>query len=169
MRDAGPGGRFLGDGDHAGRRAVGDLVHAPQEVDGVEVLVAAVAVRHPFAGLARVVEVEHRRDGVDAQAVEAVALEPEAGVGDEEGRDLLAAVVVDVGAPVLVIALARVGVLVKMRAVEKPEPVRVVREMARHPVEDEADAGLVRGLDEASRTPPGVPKRLVGANSDTGW
>ena len=53
------------------------LVHAPQEVDRFEVLVAAVPVRDPLAGLARVVEVEHRRHRIDAQAVELVALEPE--------------------------------------------------------------------------------------------
>ena len=35
-----------------------------------------------------------------------------------------------------------------MRAVEMREPVRVVREMRRHPVEDDADPGRVRGVDE---------------------
>ena len=77
-----------------------------------------------------------------------IVLEPEAGIGDEEGGDLLAAVIVDVGAPVLVKSLARIGMLVEMRAVEGAEAVRIVREMARHPVEDDADPGRVRRLDE---------------------
>jgi hypothetical protein len=55
-------------------------------------------------------------------------------------RHLAPAVVVDQRVPVLVLALARVGVLVEMRAVEEAEPVRVAREMPRHPVEDHADA-----------------------------
>ena len=67
------------------------------------------------------------------------------------------------------VALARVGVLVEMGAVEQPEPVRIVREMARDPIEDDADSGRMRGLDEMRMKSSGVPKRLVGANSDTGW
>jgi hypothetical protein len=39
---------------------------------------------NPLALLARVVEVEHGRDGVDAQAVEVVLLEPVKGVGQEK-------------------------------------------------------------------------------------
>ena len=38
-------------------------------------------------------------------------------------------------------ALARIGMLVERRAVETGQPVLVGREMRRHPVEDDADAG----------------------------
>ncbi len=63
-------------------------------------------------------------------------------------RDLAAAVIVDQRVPVAVKALARVGVLVKRGAVEAAEPVRVVREMPRHPVEQYPDPGIVAGLDK---------------------
>ena len=46
-------------------------------------------------------------------------------------------------------ALARIGMLVERRAVETGEAVLVGREMRRHPVEDDADAGPVRAVDEA--------------------
>jgi len=84
--------------------AVAELVQALDEVDRFEVLVAAVHVGHPVAGLARVVQVEHRGDGVDAQAVDVVALEPEEGVAKQEIADFGPAVVEDLRAPVAVFA-----------------------------------------------------------------
>ena len=61
---------------------VAELVQPLEEVDRLEVLVAAEDVRDPFAGLARVVEVEHRGDRVDPQSVEVVAVEPEQRVAE---------------------------------------------------------------------------------------
>ena len=46
------------------------------------------------------------------------------------------------------VALARVGMLVEVRAVEEAQAVRVPREVRRHPVEDHADARLVQHVDE---------------------
>ena len=59
-------------GDHARHLGVEDLVELPQEGDRLEVLAPAVLVGHPLAGRARVVAVEHRGDGVDAEAVDVV-------------------------------------------------------------------------------------------------
>ena len=66
----------------------------------------------------RVVEIQHRRHGVDAQAVDVELLEPEQRVAQQERAHLVAAVVEDQRAPVAVLALARVGVLVERGAVE---------------------------------------------------
>jgi hypothetical protein len=98
--------------------------------------------------LARVVEIQHRGDGVDPQAVGVVLLEPEQRVRQEEVPDLVAAVVEDQRAPVLVLALARILVLEERRPVEARQAVRVLREMSRHPVEDDADAFLVAPVHE---------------------
>ena len=68
--------------------AVAELVELLEEVDRLEVLVAAVDVGDPLAGLPRVVEVEHRGHGVDPEAVDVVALEPEQGVAEQEVADL---------------------------------------------------------------------------------
>ena len=65
-------------------------------------------------------------------------------------------------------ALHRVGVLVERGAVEMREPVRVVGEMAGHPVEQHADAPLRAARRPASANSAGVPKRLVGANRPVG-
>ncbi len=85
--------------------------------------------------------------------------EPEPGVGGQERRDFGAAEIVDVGAPILVEALAGIGMLVEMRAVELAETVRVEGEVPRHPIEHHADAGLVRGVDEGRE----VVRRSVAA------
>ena len=147
-RDARPRGRLLGRRDHAGLAREQHLVELLEERDRVEVLAAAELVRHPLARLARVVEVEHRGDGVDADAVDVVLAHPEQGVGDEEVADLVAPVVEDQRAPVRVRAAARVGVLVERGAVEARERELVAREVRRHPVEDHAEAVAVQAVDE---------------------
>ena len=67
---------------------------------------------------------------------------------DQEVADLVAAVVEDQRAPVLMGPEPRVGVLVQVGAVEVAQPVLVAREVGRHPVEDHADAALVQRVDQ---------------------
>ena len=145
---AGPGGRLLGDRDRAGHPLVDGAVELLEEVHRLEVLPPAVDVGLPLAGLAGVVEVEHRGHGVDADAVDVELLEPVQRVGDQEVAHLLAAEVEDVGAPVGVLAPARVGVLVERGAVEAGQGELVLGEVRRHPVDDDADAGVVQRLDQ---------------------
>jgi hypothetical protein len=45
-------------------------------------------------------------------------------------------------------ALARVGVLIERCAVEAHQPVRIVGEMSRHPVEQDPYAGAMAGVDK---------------------
>ena len=146
--DARPGGRLLGDGDDARHLAVDRRVHLLQERHRLEVLAAAVDVGRPV--LAGVVQVEHRGDGVDPDAVDVELLAPVQGVGDQEVADLGAAEVEDVRAPVQLLAAARVGVLVERGAVEAGQRPLVLGEVRRHPVDDDADAGLVGAVDEVA-------------------
>src|SRR5581483_8028849 len=105
LRYSRPGGRLLGNRHDAGVLAVGDRVHAAEERDRLEVLVAAILVGNPVAGLTRIIEVEHRGDGIDAHSVEMEMLEPIERAVDEEGSYFLAAEIVDRGVPVRMIAL----------------------------------------------------------------
>jgi hypothetical protein len=50
-----------------------------------------------------------------------------------------------------VTALERIGVLVQRCAVKTAEPVRIVREVPRHPVEQHADALAVAGIDQCGK------------------
>ena len=77
-----------------------------------------------------------------------ILLQPEQRVRNQERAHFVAAVVEDQRAPVAMLALARVGVLVERRAVEVGQPVRVLREVRRHPIDDHADARLVAAVDE---------------------
>ena len=128
--------------------AVGDLVELPQEIHRLQVLVAAVLVGQPLAGVAGIIQIEHGSDGVDAQAVQVELLQPEEGAGEQEVLHLVPSEVEDQGPPVLVFAQPRVLVLVKGRAVIAGQGEGVAGEVGRHPVEEDADPLLVQVVDE---------------------
>ena len=48
-------------------------------------------------------------------------------------------------------ALARIVMLVERRTVEANQPVRVVREMAGHPIDNDAEPRRMAGVDEARK------------------
>ena len=148
LGDARPRRRLLGDGGRARDPLVDGGVHLLEELHGLEVLAAAVDVRRPLARRARVVEVEHRGDAVDAQAVGVELLEPVERVRVEVVAHLATTEVEDVGAPLLVPAPLRVGVLVERGAVEAGQRPLVGREVPGHPVQEHADAALVERVDE---------------------
>ena len=99
--------------------AVQHFVQALQERDRFQIFAAAERVRNPFAGLARIIEVEHGSHGIHAQAVDVIFVQPEKRVREQKILHFVAAVVEDQRAPVGMRALARIGVLVEMRAVEE--------------------------------------------------
>ena len=121
-----------------------------RKIDRGQVLAPAVRVRHPLAGLAAVVEVQHRRHPVDAKAVGVEAVHPEHGAREEKASDLVSRVVEDEAAPLGVNPLPRIGVFVEVRAVEEAERVPVARKVRGHPVEDHADAVLVQRVDQVT-------------------
>ena len=150
-RDHGPGGGLLGDGHRPRLLAVDHLVHAAQEVDGLEVLVAAIAVGDPVPRLPRVIEVQHRGHGIHPQPVDVIFLEPEQGVGIEVVEHLVPAIVEDGGVPVAVHSLAGVGMFIEMGAVEIRQAMAVGGKMAGHPVDDDADPLFMQALDEPTK------------------
>ena len=147
-RNARPARRFFGDGQDSRVLMVANLVEPLEEIDGLEVFVAAEHVGDPLAGLARVVQVNHRRHRIDAQAVNVVAVQPEQRVAEEEVAYLGTAVVENLGAPVAVFAQPRVGVLVKVCAVKVAQAMQVVGEVRGNPVEDHSEAVAMEVVDE---------------------
>ena len=127
-------------------------------------------VRNPAAGGPAVVEIEHRGDGIDAQAVDAVAIEPEQRAREQEIGDFGAAVIVDQRAPIEMPSLPRVGMLVERGAVEPREAVGIVREMPGHPIENDAKSGAVAGVDqrcEVRRRPEPAGRREHAPSADS--
>ena len=143
-----PGGRFFGDGDGAGVLALDRDVEFAQKLDRLQILAAAVDVRHPLAGLARVVEVQHGGHSVHAQTVEVVFVEPEQRRRDQKAAHLMATVVEDRRIPFRMKSLARIGMLEQVGAIEVTEAMLVLRKMRRHPVEQHPDAALVQVIDK---------------------
>ena len=147
-RDASPSGRFFRDRHDAGELGMHHRVEVFEERDRVRVLATALIVRNPFAVRTRVVEVQHRRDRIDPQSVNVIVLAPEPSTRQQEVADLEATVVEDVGIPVRMKTATRIGVLVNRRAVEASQCVRVRREVRRHPIDQNADPGLMAPIDE---------------------
>ena len=107
-----------------------------------------IAVGNPLALFARVIEIEHGGDGVHAQAIGMILVEPEHGARHQKAADFGAAVIEDERLPVGMKSLARVGVLEEMGAVEKCKAVAIGREVRGNPVENDADVVLVEIIDE---------------------
>ncbi len=164
-RDRRPGRRLLGGRDHSRLARMDELVHLLEERDRLQVLAAAVAVRHPLALLAGVVEVEHRGDRVDAQPVDVVLAQPEERVREQEVAHLAAAEVEDERAPVGMRAAPRVGMLVERGAVELRERPRRRAGNAPAPSRGSRRGRAACRRSTKYRKSSGVPKRRVWGRS----
>src|SRR5262245_32555773 len=129
-------------------RAVRERVQPLKKINGFEILPAAESVRQPLPFWARIIEIQHRGDGIYPQPVDVVLIEPEQRVRQEEVPHFVPAVIENQRTPVLVLALARIRVFEKRRAVESRQSVLVFRKVTGHPVEDQRDASLMKGVDE---------------------
>src|SRR3954468_1893928 len=100
-------------------------------------------VGNPATRRTAVVEIKHRGYGVDAQAIDPIAVEPEQTAGEQEVGDFGAPVIVDESIPVEMPALLGLGVLVDRGPVKAAKAVRIVGEMSRHPIQQHAQAGAM--------------------------
>ena len=123
-------------------------VHLLEELHGLKIFPATVGVRCPATGRTRVVQVEHRGHRVDAQSVDVEFTEPVQRIGYQEVAHLGAAEVEYVGAPIELLAAARVGVLVEGGAVEPTQCPGILGEVRRYPINDHPDPGSVQGIDQ---------------------
>src|SRR3990172_3308873 len=119
MRDPGPSGGLLGDHERARKRGVDGVVEFLEKPYGFQILPPSVLVRYPLTLLARVVQVEHGGDRINAEAVDMVLVQPEEGVPYEKVPDLVPRVVEDEGSPIGMLPLSGIGVIVEVRAVEQ--------------------------------------------------
>ena len=164
MCDHGPGRALLGN-DHAAVLPPGDHgIQVLEELNRLEVLVAAVFVRAPLTALSAVVQIEHRCDGIDPESVYMVFVHPVERIRNQEVLDLGLAVIKNLGAPVRMLALSRIGVLVERLSVEIRKAEGIPREMRRHPVKNHADARRVQCVDKSlkfRRAPVAGSRRVV--------
>ena len=143
-----PGRRFLGNGERAGLFSVDRFVKLTQKVDRFQVLSAAIAVGHPLPRFARIVEVEHGGDGIDAQAVDMIFAQPEQSTGDQKIAHLGTSIIKDVGAPLFMLAFAGIGIFIEVGAIKVAQGILVFGKVRGHPVEQDADALLMEKIYE---------------------
>jgi len=149
--DLWPGGGLFGHDEGAGVAGLNGFVEVSQEVNGFEVFAAAIGVGHPLAGVAAIVQIEHGGDGVDAKPVNVEFLNPIECAGEQEIADFMAAIVENGRTPVRVQAAPGVCMLIEGGAVEIGEGELVPGEMCGDPVDNDADAVLVQGVDEEAK------------------
>ncbi|OPZ67730.1 MAG: hypothetical protein BWY83_02530 [bacterium ADurb.Bin478] len=179
LGNAGPGGGLFGDGEHAGIIVKDHLVELFNEIDGLQIFPAAEGVGNPLPLLAGIIQIEHAGHRVHPHAVHVIFFKPEDQIGDQKIAHFVAAVIENQRAPILVLALARVRVLVQMRAIEPGQTMAVAREMGGNPIDDHADVVGVQIIDEILKIlrraetgsgriitgdliPPGSVQRMLG-------
>ena len=151
LGDQRPGGGFLGD-HHLVRELGQDSgVQLLQESNRLQIFLAALGVLLPLAVLAVVVEIEHTCHGIHAQTVHMVVVHPEHSAGRKEAGNLVHSVVKDHCPPLFMLAAAGVGVLIAGGAVKHIQPVTVLGEVGGHPVQNNADAGLVQLIHQGHK------------------
>ena len=146
--DTGPGRGFFCDRDGSRLLRMGLDVQLPEKIHRLEVFAAAVCVRQPLPFIARVIEVQHRSDGIHTQSIDVIFLEPEQRTVQEKRAHLVASIVEDERAPIAVFPFSRVFMLVKGSAVKTGQTVCIFGEMSRHPVENDPKTIGVAGVDE---------------------
>src|SRR5215472_11122948 len=152
------------------------LIESTKKIDGLKIFASSKFVWDPLALFARIVEVKHGGHRIHPQAIDMILVEQEHRARHQETADLCAPVIKNMGLPVGMEALARIGVLVEMRAVEIGEPVSIRREVRGNPVEDHSDSMLVQVVDEVheilwravTRSRREVSRRLVSPGSVKG-
>ena len=164
-----PCGRFLRDHQRVRVLCEHSGVHLLQKRDGFQVLAAAVDIRQPFPVLAPIIEIEHRRDRIDADAVDMVAFNPEHRARGQKTDHLVASEIEDTRTPVRVLALVDILIFIEGLSVKLIKPVRVLGEMSGHPVHNHADTRLVAAVDKihkvkrraVSRGRSEIPRHLI--------
>src|SRR5262249_24402160 len=138
-----PGGRFLGDGVYVWVPLVDCLIEAAQKGNRFEVLPPTLGIGNPGAWLPGVIMIKHGGHRIDAQAIGMIDVQPKQRTAEQEALHLIASIVKHLGMPIRMNALARIRVLIEVRAVEEAQSMRVIGKVRRHPVEDHANTVLM--------------------------
>ena len=138
---------LFGDHQDVGKRSVHLVIQLLQERDRFKIFPATELVGNPIV-TAAVVAIQHRRDSIDANSIDVKGLKPKASARQQKTTDFVSSVVEDRTLPVRMETFTRIGVLVQRSAVEIVQRKLVGGEVRRHPIEDDADVGVVERIDE---------------------
>ena len=139
---------LLSDHQHVGVFAQNCTVELFDKLHRLQVLIATMYIRCPLPRFLAVVQIQHRRNRIDAQTVHVEFFHPEHRAGDQEALHLGASEVEDAGAPVRMLALLRVLIFVALGAVKLIQSLFVLWKMGWYPVHDDADVVFVHLIDK---------------------
>ena len=139
---------FFRDHHGAGQTFGHDGVHVLDKFHSFQIFSAAVFVGSPFAVILAEIQIQHGRNGVYTQTVDVVFIQPEQRVGNEEVADFFSAVVENIGTPLEMFSPSGILMFIQCCAVEPPQTKFVFGEVGRHPVQNDADAVLMAGVDK---------------------
>ena len=148
LGDHRPSGGLLRHHQNIGKLTENGTVQLTEERNGFLVVIAAVFVGDPLAGRPVVIQIQHRCHRIHTKTVRMIFSEPEQSVGDEEGLHLGTAHVKAAGTPSFMLHTVPSLVFVQGTTVKLVQAVTVLREMGRHPVQNDAYAGAMHGINE---------------------
>ncbi len=130
----GPGRGLLRNQERSVFALLVDGIQVLQELDGLQVLLAAVDIRNPLALIFPIVQVQHGGHSIHPNAVCMILVCPEQGIGDQEVFHLRPSIVIQKGSPMGMCALSRIEMLIEAGSVKAGQAEGILREMRRHPV-----------------------------------
>ena len=143
-----PGCGFFRNHHGTGQTFGHDRVHVLDEFHSFQIFSAAVFIWCPFAVVLAEIQIQHGSHRVYAQTVDVVFIQPEQGVSNKEVADFFSAVVENISAPLEMFSPSGVLMFIQCCAVEPPQTEFVFGEVSRHPVQNDANAVLMAGVDK---------------------
>ena len=146
-----PGGGFFRHGEKPWMGAIDGAVGGAQKFHRLPIFPPALFIGNPFAAFAGIVAIKHRGHRIDPEAINMIALGPEQGIVDQEGRHFAPPEIVDGGVPVGMKAQPRVFMLIERGAVEMRQAMFVGGKMRRHPIDQYPQSGAMRAFDKTGK------------------
>ena len=119
-----------------------------EKFNGLQILVFPIFVGNPFTVISSVVQIQHGGNGINAESVYMIKIDPVKGVRDQKVFYFIFCVIEYLGAPVRMFSLSRISIFIKRFAVKIGQSVGILREMGGNPVENHADALFMHVVDK---------------------
>ena len=136
------------DNHSAGFSLGDDGVHVFQEFDGFQIFIAAVHIGDPLSFASAEIQMQQGCHRIHTQAVNVIFSQPEQSICQQEVAYFFSAVVKDICAPLDMFPQTRVFMFIQGCAVETSQRKVILREVGRYPVQNDANAVFVAGIDE---------------------
>ena len=146
LRHTGPCGAVLRNHECARLPLGNDGIHVLEKFDCLKVFTAAVYIRQPLSLLLAEIQPQKRCHRIHAQPVYMENIHPIKRICKQEIRNLFSAVIEDIRPPLDMLPQTGVLMLIKRRAVKACQCKIILREMRRHPVQNDGNAVLMAGI-----------------------